>query len=108
MLFLFIALFVQNTCMVVYTKEKLAKCRAPVLDLLIKVGFSLHLVHFSYSTVDKCVRMKISCLDKLLRHCSCQKLHRFSKQQKLPVWSQTFESVKYSTDITANSVRRAN
>lgn len=32
-------------------------------------------------------------------------LHRFSKQQRLPVWLQTFESVKYSTDITASFVR---
>ncbi|KAF3836111.1 hypothetical protein F7725_028669 [Dissostichus mawsoni] len=31
------AIDIRNTCMVVYTKEKLAKCRAPVLDLLIKV-----------------------------------------------------------------------
>ncbi|TNN65126.1 DNA-dependent protein kinase catalytic subunit [Liparis tanakae] len=28
---------IRDTCMVVYTKEKAAKCRSPVLDLLIKV-----------------------------------------------------------------------
>lgn len=33
---------------------------------------------------------------------------RFSKQQRLPVWLQTCESVIYSTDITASFVRRAN
>ncbi|KAK5850083.1 hypothetical protein PBY51_014363 [Eleginops maclovinus] len=31
------AIDIRNTCMAVYTKEKLAKCRAPALDLLIKV-----------------------------------------------------------------------
>ncbi|XP_073344741.1 DNA-dependent protein kinase catalytic subunit [Pagrus major] len=31
------AIDIRDTCMVVYTKEKVAKCRTPVLDLLIKV-----------------------------------------------------------------------
>ncbi|XP_029002542.1 DNA-dependent protein kinase catalytic subunit isoform X2 [Betta splendens] len=31
------ALDIRDTCMAVYTKEKVAKCRSPVLDLLIKV-----------------------------------------------------------------------
>ena len=30
---------VQDTCMAVYTKDKQAKCRTPVLELLIKVSF---------------------------------------------------------------------
>ena len=34
--------------------------------------------------------------------------HRFSKQQRRPAWLLSFESVKYSTDITASFVRRAN
>lgn len=38
--------FMQDTCMAVYTKDKVAKCRTPVLDLLIKVGVSWHLMYF--------------------------------------------------------------
>lgn len=30
--------FLQDVCMVVYTKDKLAKCRTPLLELLIKVN----------------------------------------------------------------------
>lgn len=34
--------------MALYTKEKVAKCRCPVLELLIKVGFCWHLVYSLY------------------------------------------------------------
>lgn len=30
--------FMQDTCMTVYTKEKMAKCRTAVIELLVKVG----------------------------------------------------------------------
>ncbi len=129
--------------MAVYTKEKVAKCRTPVLDLLVKVGVSWRLcIFFNISPV--CLVSNMSCvqtkrrdqlLTKSLIHAILWEsvwyiweygltkqlfvsagytsflsntLHRFSKLQRLPVWLQTFESVKYLTDFTASFVRRAN
>lgn len=35
---LFMPFFMQDACMAVYTKEKIAKSRTPALELLIKVS----------------------------------------------------------------------
>lgn len=97
--------------MTVYTKDKVAKSRTAVLELLIKVGFYFSVFLFtsvneisvprSLITTDKqCVKM----LSKLIFPKT--NVPRFSEKQMTPVLLQIFEYVKYSTDITMRFVRK--
>lgn len=97
--------------MTVYTKEKLAKFRTAVFELLIKVGlsaFSLTKAKTPSRPNKKRSAYIFVKTDKNMELFLLNTLHRFSKKLRLPVWLRTFESVKSSTDFTVSSVRKAN
>lgn len=81
-------MYEKETCLVVYTKDKAAKCRSPALDLLIKVSplpdsGTLHLLF-------KILMMSYFNIHNMSRYCISQRTLASPRISKLAICSTSF------------------